>query len=80
MKKDGTIDIKGKEITLDAKSKVVAKAISGIDVKCSGGDVKIEGLNAEMSGQMGAKVKGTASAELSASGQTTVKGAMVMIN
>jgi hypothetical protein len=29
---------------------------------------------------MGATVKGTATAELSASGQVTVKGAVVMIN
>jgi hypothetical protein len=33
-----------------------------------------------MSGQVGAKVKANATAELSAAGQTTVKGAMVMIN
>jgi type VI secretion system secreted protein VgrG len=80
MKKDGTIEIKGKEITIDASSKATIKAMSGIDIKASGGDVKIEGINAEMSGQVGAKVKGNATAEISSGAQTTVKGAMVMIN
>ena len=80
MKKDGTIEIKGKEIKIDATSKATITATSGIDIKASGGDVKAEGVNVEMSGQVGAKVKGNATAEISASGQTTVKGAMVMIN
>jgi hypothetical protein len=80
MKKDGTIEIKGKEITIDASSKATVKAISGVGVKSSGGDVKIEGINCELSAQASAKVKGNATAELTASGQTTVKGAIVMIN
>jgi hypothetical protein len=37
-------------------------------------------LNVQATAQVGLTAKGTASAELSASGQTTVKGAMVMIN
>lgn len=44
------------------------------------GDVTISGLNASVTANMAASVKGAASAELSASGQTTVRGAMVMIN
>lgn len=43
-------------------------------------DVSLEGLNVNVQAKMGATVKGNATAELSASGQTTVKGAMVMIN
>jgi len=43
-------------------------------------DVSLEGLNVKVQAKVGATVKGNATAELSASGQTTVKGAMVMIN
>ena len=43
-------------------------------------DVSLEGLNVKAQAKIGASVKGNATAELSASGQTTVKGAMVMIN
>jgi len=43
-------------------------------------DTKINGLNIEVSAQMGVKVKGSATAEISASGQTVVKGGVVMIN
>ena len=43
-------------------------------------DVSLEGLNVKMEAKVSATVKGNAKAELSASGQTTVKGAMVMIN
>jgi uncharacterized protein involved in type VI secretion and phage assembly len=60
-----------KDITLDAKGNVVLKAAQ---------DVTIDGLNVTAAAQAGATVKGNASAEISASGTTTVKGAMVMIN
>ena len=43
-------------------------------------DVSLEGLNVNMQAKVSAAVKGNAKAELSASGQTTVKGGMVMIN
>ena len=60
-----------KDITLDAKGNVVIKAAQ---------DVTAKGLNVTAEAQVGATVKGNASAEISASGTTTVKGAMVMIN
>ena len=43
-------------------------------------DVQAKGLNVTCQGQVAFTGKGAASAELSASGQTTVRGAMVMIN
>ena len=43
-------------------------------------DATIEGMNVTAKAQTSLKVTGSASAEISASGQTTVKGAMVMIN
>lgn len=68
-----------KDITLKAKGNITMDAT----MKLSGTakqDVSLEGLNVKVQAKVGASVKGNATAELSASGQTTVKGAMVMIN
>ena len=59
------------EITLDAAAKISGTAKS---------DISLEGANVNVQAKMGAVVKGNASAELSASGQTTIKGAVVRIN
>lgn len=68
-----------KDVTFDVKGKFNVDAKGGINLKTVG-DMKSEGTNVEISAKVGVKVKGNATAELSASGQTTVKGAMVMIN
>ncbi len=44
------------------------------------GSITLSGLNVSLQAAVAAKVSGNASAELSAAGQTTVKGALVMIN
>ncbi|WP_294606302.1 type VI secretion system tip protein VgrG [uncultured Bacteroides sp.] len=68
--KDIKLKAKG-GITMDATSKISGTAKS---------DISLEGMNVKVQAKVGASVKGNATAELSASGQTTVKGAMVMIN
>lgn len=68
--KDITLKAKG-NITLDAGLKINGSAKQ---------DISLEGLNIKAQAKIGVSVKGNATAELSASGQTTVKGAMVMIN
>jgi len=82
-----TVELKPAGITLDSpkdikitsKSKITIDAISGVDISSSS-DVKVTGLNINQSADVNFTAKGNASAELSAAGQTTVKGAMVMIN
>lgn len=69
-----------KDIILDAKGKIGLKAVSGISMETSGGDLTGKGLNVSLEAEVSMKAAGNASAEFSASGQTTVKGAMVMIN
>lgn len=69
-----------KDITIDAKGNLKLTAVSKITLSASGGDVEVAGLNVKHTAQIGFTAKGTATAELSASGQTTVKGGMVMIN
>jgi Rhs element Vgr protein len=58
-------------ITLDATAKVTITAKQ---------DAAITGMNVTATAQMGFTAKGNATAEISASGQTTVKGGIVMIN
>jgi Rhs element Vgr protein len=68
-----------KDIKLSAKGNIDITAKGGINMKATG-DAKVDGANIQLSANMGFTAKGNASAEISASGQTTVKGAMVMIN
>lgn len=68
--KDITLKAKG-GITLDATSKISSTAKS---------DISLDGTNIKVQAKVGVTVKGNATAELSATGQTTVKGAMVLIN
>ena len=68
-----------KDIVVNTKGKFNVDAKGGIMLK-SAADLKAEGLNVEFKAKVGLKAQGTATAEISASGQTTVKGAMVMIN
>ncbi|ABE56281.1 Rhs element Vgr protein [Shewanella denitrificans OS217] len=68
-----------KDIKLSAKGSMTLDAVGAMTIS-SKADVKINGMNIQQTAQIGFTAKGSASAELSASGQTTVKGAMVMIN
>lgn len=68
-----------KDIKLTAKGTITVDATGALTLQ-SKADVAIKGLNVNATAQVGLAAKGSASAELSASGQTTVKGAMVMIN
>lgn len=68
-----------KDISISAKGKINIDAVGEIGIS-SKADVSVEGMNVNHSANVGFVAKGNASAELSASGQTTVKGAMVMIN
>ncbi len=68
-----------KDIKLNAKGNITMSATKKVDIKANS-DVAVNGSNVNIQAKMGAKVKGNATAEISASGQTVVKGAMVMIN
>lgn len=68
-----------KDVIITAKANIKLTATSNIETK-STADTKIQGLNVTGTADVGMTMKGNATAEFSASGQTTVKGAMVMIN
>jgi Rhs element Vgr protein len=74
-------------ITLDSPKDIKVKANGTITLDAMGAititsqaDVKSTGLNVSCEGQVGFTGKGSATAELSASGETVVRGAVVMIN
>jgi len=68
-----------KDITLTATGNIKLSATGKVEIAATQ-DLKASGLNVTAEAQMALTVKGAATAELSASGQTTVKGALVMIN
>jgi uncharacterized protein involved in type VI secretion and phage assembly len=68
-----------KDIKVKANGTITLEAVGAISIS-SQADVKSTGLNVVCEGQVGFTGKGSATAELSASGETVVRGAMVMIN
>lgn len=79
MTPDGITLDSPKDIVINAKGKVSITAVSNIE-QTAQADIKSEALNINSTAKVGIVAKGSATAELSASGQTTVKGALVMIN
>jgi len=79
MTSDGIVLKSGKDITLDATGNITLKATGKIAVTATQ-DAAISGMNITNTAQMGFTAKGNATAEISAAGQTTVKGGIVMIN
>ena len=67
------------DISISARGKITIDAVKGIDVS-SQADISVKGMNINNEANVGFVGKGNASAELSASGQVTIQGAMVMIN
>jgi Rhs element Vgr protein len=68
-----------KDIAIKAKGKISLEAVGNISID-SKADLQQGAMNIAATAKMGFTAKGATTAELSASGQTTVKGAMVMIN
>jgi Rhs element Vgr protein len=82
-----SIKLSADGITMDSKKDINIKAAGNINITATAkltasakADVAITGLNINATANIGLVAKGSATAELSASGQTTVKGAIVMIN
>jgi Rhs element Vgr protein len=76
---DGIVLNSAKNIELKASQNITLDATGKISITAQQ-DVAVAGLNVSNEAQVGFTGKGSATAEISASGQTTVKGAIVMIN
>ncbi|MEG2070886.1 MAG: type VI secretion system tip protein VgrG [Bacteroidales bacterium] len=79
LNQDGITMKSAKDIILKAQRNITIECMSKTSIKATQ-DAILEGMNVNIEAKMGVTVKGSTTAELSASGQTTVKGAMVMIN
>jgi Rhs element Vgr protein len=79
MSSDGILLDSPKDIVLNAQGKITVTAVGNVETTARA-DIKNDGLNINSNAETSFVAKGTASAELSSSGQTTVKGTMVMIN
>lgn len=76
---DGIVLDSPKDIQISAKGKLTLSAVGNIEVTGKA-DLKQQALNITSNASMSFSAKGASSAEVSATGQTTIKGAMVMIN
>ncbi len=68
---DNSIKLSSDGINIESAKDIILKA---------SGDIKLEGNNIEQKANMNFKAEGSAGAEVSASGNTVIKGAMVQIN
>ncbi len=82
-----TVKMSGDGISLQSGKDINIKATGNINIDATGKltlsakqDVGVSGMNINNTAQVGFTAKGNASAEISASGQTVVKGGLVMIN
>ncbi|MGC3939755.1 phage baseplate assembly protein V [Roseobacter sp. EG26] len=66
-------------ITMSSPGDISLSADGAIDIAATG-DASVSGMNVNAEAQTGLTAKGSASAEISSGGQTTVKGSIVMIN
>jgi Rhs element Vgr protein len=69
-----------KDVTISAKGKISMTAVQNIEATSSGGDFSGGGINVKLTAQAQFAAAGNATAEISSSGQTVVKGSIVMIN
>lgn len=68
-----------KDINIKAKGNITLDAMGNLKLSATQ-DVSVSGMNINHEAQTGFTAKGNATAEISASGQTVVKGGIVMIN
>ena len=81
MKKDGTIDITGKKITVNATDNAkMGSGSSSFTADGKGNEAKMAGMKANINGSMEASMKGGAKTEVTASGNVSVKGALITLN
>lgn len=79
LSQDGILLDSPKDINIKAQGKIVLTATGNVETS-SKADIKSDGVNVSYTAKAAFTAKGNASAEVSASGQTTIKGSMVMIN
>jgi Rhs element Vgr protein len=69
-----------KDINIESSQSLTLKGDTGVTIEASRGDVSIKGMNIKQLADMEFSAEGSATASLQGGTQTTIKGAMVMIN
>jgi Rhs element Vgr protein len=67
-------------ITVETSGKLSLSGEQGVSIESPGGDVQIKGLNIKNTADMEFSAEGSTTASLTGGAETTIKGAMVMIN
>ena len=80
MSSSGIVIKSAKNISIEANQKLTLKGKQGVAIESSPGDVTVKGTNIKQTANVKLSAKGNAQAELTGGAQTTIKGAMVMIN
>lgn len=68
------------DINIEASQNLTLSGDMGVSIKSTSGDVQIEGLNIKNSADVEFSAEGSATVSIEGGGETTIKGAMVMIN
>jgi uncharacterized protein involved in type VI secretion and phage assembly len=79
-KNGNSIELGSAGISIKSSKEVKVSGLKGIALAASGGPVKISGLQVEGEAKTTLKLAGKATAEVSAAGILTIKGALVKIN
>lgn len=69
-----------KSITIEANESVDIKGSIGVKISADSGDVETSGLNIKQSADVEFSAEGSASAQINGGAETSIKGALVMIN
>lgn len=79
MDNNGILIDSAKKVTIRSKANIETEAGSNMAMKAKS-NISVQGQNVDLKANAALTAKGTAKAEISASGQMIIKGAMVMIN
>lgn len=77
---DGITMSSPKNITISAGQNLILKGAQGVTVQSAGGDVQTSAVNIKETAQSQYSAEGSLTAQLVGGTQTTIKGAMVLIN
>ncbi|AXG69260.1 actin cross-linking toxin VgrG1 [Kordia sp. SMS9] len=80
MSESGITITSDKDITVQASQNLTLKGDMGVSIESSGGDVQVKGMNIKQTADMQYSAEGSMTASLQGGTETTIKGAMVMIN
>ena len=80
LSEDGILVKSSKDLNLEAPGSINITADQHLNFWAKQGNLRAKGITVDLDAQASLKAQGGASAELSAGGNTTVKGAIVMIN